>query len=278
MNNKKYEIFNNTLTIVSELVKVDTTLGYSESLSFNDAFNFIPNMYLYADAIICNVLGLDFFYASEDSIRMLKAMSVHKKLAQAVWNYFTNKNEDTKKQLLKAIENKVGIDFTTYPDGILEGTDSSSMYHNIFDEAVNLAIQTRRLEDKLDSLGIFIEYNQDGRPAEQFMSILHDKPFEIACAALGLKLEEDSVTCESPLVGTFKLDVYYPENYDHNCSTENDFSITFEGLWDLLEKISQETEGSDLAETVWDCFAESSKEAKNYLKEVINVTGFVEEK
>ena len=92
----------------------------------------------------------------------------------------------------------------------------------------------------------------------------------IACEALGVELREEkgyNVGISNDHLLPVTLEVYYP------VSGNVEFSITFEGLWDLLDRAGQDAE---CAKNIWDCFVNEKEEAKEVLKNKYNATGFGE--
>mgnify|MGYP000208172639 CR=1 FL=1 len=67
------------------------------------------------------------------------------------------------------------------------------------------------------------------------------------------------------------LEVYYPNSDDEN--TAIPFSITSEGMWDLLDLAAKDTA---CAAKVWDCFVNRDTEAKKWIKNVCDITGWGE--
>ena len=89
---------------------------------------------------------------------------------------------------------------------------------------------------------------------------------------IGINLDFDDA--EKPVgrqLLPIEVEVYSPEFDDEN--TAIPFSITFEGMWDLLDLAAKDTA---CAAKVWDCFVNRDTEAKKWIKNVCDITGWGE--
>lgn len=106
------------------------------------------------------------------------------------------------------------------------------------------------------------------------MGNLLTTPKEVACDALGLTLKTEKGYCTGAYKGQLlpiEVEVYYPNSDDEN--TAIPFSITSEGMWDLLDLAAKNTA---CAAKVWDCFVNRDTEAKKWIKNVCDITGWGE--
>ena len=131
-----------------------------------------------------------------------------------------------------------------------------------YKKALEIIKEVNNVDNILQDAGIILGFDDRKKPVERLMSVLFSNPKQIACEALGLVLRTESGKCES-YIFPIDIDVYYPENGDIN------FSILFENMWDMLDKLAKDEEA---AEKAWDCFVNGSKESRTWLAEKFHVS------
>ena len=141
---------------------------------------------------------------------------------------------------------------------------------NIYVKAIGMIKQVNTMLDTFEGIGLKMDFDDDRTPVGKVMSVMLQNPKDIACEALGVELREEkgyNVGISDDHLLPVTLEVYYP------ASGNVEFSITFEGLWDLLDRAGQDAE---CAKNIWDCFVNEKEEAKEVLKNKYNATGFGE--
>ena len=144
----------------------------------------------------------------------------------------------------------------------------------IFMKALSIVRAVNEVDSVLDKIGINLDFDDAEKPVGRAMGNLLTTPKEVACAALGLTLKTEKGYCTGAYKGqllTIEVEVYYPDFDDEN--TAIPFSITFEGMWDLLDLAAKDTA---CAAKVWDCFVNRDTEAKKWIKNVCDITGWGE--
>lgn len=141
---------------------------------------------------------------------------------------------------------------------------------NIYVKAIGMIKQVNTMLDTFEGIGLKMDFDDDKTPVGKVMNVMLQNPKDIACEALGVELREEkgyNVGINDDHLLPVTLEVYYP------VSGNVEFSITFEGLWDLLDRAGQDAE---CAKNIWDCFVNEKEEAKEVLKNKYNATGFGE--
>lgn len=141
---------------------------------------------------------------------------------------------------------------------------------NIYVKAIGMIKQVNTMLDTFEGIGLKMDFDDDKTPVGKVMNVMLQNPKDIACEALGVELREEkgyNVGISNDHLLPVTLEVYYP------VSGNVEFSITFEGLWDLLDRAGQDAE---CAKNIWDCFVNEKEETKEVLKNKYNATGFGE--
>ena len=144
----------------------------------------------------------------------------------------------------------------------------------IFMNALSTVKAVNEVDSVLDKIGINLDFDDTEKPIGRAMGNLLTTPKEVACDALGLTLKTEKGYCTGAYKGQLlpiEVEVYYPDSDDEN--TAIPFSITFEGMWDLLDLAAKDTA---CAAKVWDCFVNRDTEAKKWIKNVCDITGWGE--
>ena len=144
----------------------------------------------------------------------------------------------------------------------------------IFMKALSTVKAVNGFDSALVEIGIDLNFDNNEKPVGQAMENLLPAPKEVTCDALGMILKTEKGYC----IGTYKgqlfpieLEVYYPDSDDENITIP--FSITFEGMWDLLDRAAED---SLCASNVWECFVNKDVAAKEWIKNVCGITGWGE--
>lgn len=124
-----------------------------------------------------------------------------------------------------------------------------------YKKALEIIKEVNNVDNILQDAGITLGFDNENKPVDRLMNVLFLNPKDIACEALGLVLRTKPEKCKSNIF-PIDIDVYYPENGDVK------FSILFENMWDLLDKLAEDEEA---AEKTWDCFVNGSKESRAWL-------------
>ena len=153
-----------------------------------------------------------------------------------------------------------------------EDVKTCKMRHrqNIYVKAIGMIKQVNTMLDAFEGIGLRMDFDDERTTVGKVMSVMLQNPKDIACEALGVELREEkgyNVGISNDHLLPVTLEVYYP------VSGNVEFSITFEGLWDLLDRAGQDAE---CAKNIWDCFENEKEEAKEVLKNKYNATGFGE--
>ena len=153
-----------------------------------------------------------------------------------------------------------------------EDVKTCKMRHrqNIYVKAIGMIKQVNTMLDAFEGIGLRMDFDDERTTVGKVMSVMLQNPKDIACEALGVELREEkgyNVGISNDHLLPVTLEVYYP------VSGNVEFSITFEGLWDLLDRAGQDAE---CAKNIWDCFVNEKEEAKEVLKNKYNATGFGE--
>lgn len=141
---------------------------------------------------------------------------------------------------------------------------------NIYVKAIGMIKQVNTMLDTFEGIGLKMDFDDDKTPVGKVMNVMLQNPKDIACEALGVELREEkgyNVGISDDHLLPVTLEVYYP------ASGRVEFSITFESLWDLLDRAGQDAE---CAKNIWDCFVNEKEEAREMLKNKYNATGFGE--
>lgn len=141
---------------------------------------------------------------------------------------------------------------------------------NIYFKAVCMIKQVNAMFDTFEGIGLRMDFDDERTPVGKVMSVMLQNPKDIACEAIGVELREEkgyNVGISDDHLLPVTLEVYYP------ASGRVEFSITFESLWDLLDRAGQDAE---CAKNIWDCFVNEKEEAREMLKNKYNATGFGE--
>ena len=141
---------------------------------------------------------------------------------------------------------------------------------NIYVKAIGMIKQVNTMLDTFEGIGLKMDFDDDKTPVGKVMNVMLQNPKDIACEALGVELREEkgyNVGINDDHLLPVTLEVYYP------ASGRVEFSITFESLWDLLDRAGQDAE---CAKNIWDCFVNEKEEAREMLKNKYNATGFGE--
>ena len=141
---------------------------------------------------------------------------------------------------------------------------------NIYVKAIGMIKQVNTMLDTFEGIGLKMYFDDDKTPVGKVMNVMLQNPKDIACEALGVELREEkgyNVGISDDHLLPVTLEVYYP------ASGRVEFSITFESLWDLLDRAGQDAE---CAKNIWDCFVNEKEEAREMLKNKYNATGFGE--
>lgn len=141
---------------------------------------------------------------------------------------------------------------------------------NIYVKAIGMIKQVNTMLDIFEEIGLKMDFDDDKTPVGKVMNVMLQNPKDIACEALGVELREEkgyNVGINDDHLLPVTPEVYYP------ASGRVEFSITFESLWDLLDRAGQDVE---CAKNIWDCFVNEKEEAKEVLKNKYNATGFGE--
>ena len=138
---------------------------------------------------------------------------------------------------------------------------------NIYVKAIGMIKQVNTMLDTFEGIGLKMDFDDDKTPVGKVMNVMLQNPKDIACEALGVEEKGYNVGISNDHLLPVTLEVYYP------VSGNVEFSITFEGLWDLLDRAGQDAE---CAKNIWDCFVNEKEEAKEVLKNKYNATGFGE--
>lgn len=149
----------------------------------------------------------------------------------------------------------------------------NSNRQSIYAKTLAMVKVINNTDSKLREAGVELDFDDERKPAAKFMKVLFENPKDIICAVLGLELRTESGYyrgMEGHLI-PITIDVYYP--IDNNAENFN-FSISFESMWDLIDKAADNVE---CAKRVWNCFINKNKEDKEWLKKECKVTGWAEE-
>lgn len=106
----------------------------------------------------------------------------------------------------------------------------------IFMKALSTVKAVNEVDSVLDEIGINLDFDNTEKPVGRAMGNLLTTPKEVVCDALGLTLKTEKGYCTGAYKGQLlpiEVEVYYPDSDDEN--TAIPFSITFEGMWDLLD-------------------------------------------
>lgn len=146
-----------------------------------------------------------------------------------------------------------------------EDVKTCKMRHrqNIYVKAIGMIKQVNTMLDAFEGIGLRMDFDDERTTVGKVMSVMLQNPKDIACEALGVELREEkgyNVGISNDHLLPVTLEVYYP------VSGNVEFSITFEGLWDLLDRAGQDAE---CAKNIWDCFVNEKEEAKEVLKKNI---------
>lgn len=149
-------------------------------------------------------------------------------------------------------------------------TSKTRHRQNIYVKAIGMIKQVNTMLDTFEGIGLKMDFDDDKTPVGKVMNVMLQNPKDIACEALGVELREEkgyNVGINDDHLLPITLEVYYP------ASGRVEFSITFESLWDLLDRAGQDAE---CAKNIWDCFVNEKEEAREMLKNKYNATGFGE--
>ena len=141
---------------------------------------------------------------------------------------------------------------------------------NIYIKSICMIKQVNAMFDAFDGIGLRMDFDDEKTAVGKAMNVMLQNPKDIGCEALCVELRKEkvhNVGISDDHLLPVTLEVYYP------ASGNVEFSITFEGLWDLLDRAGQDAE---CAKNIWDCFVNEKKEAKEMLKNKYNATGFAE--
>lgn len=144
----------------------------------------------------------------------------------------------------------------------------------IFMKALSIVRAVNEVDSVLDEIGINLDFDDTEKPVGRAMGDLLTAPKEVACDALGLTLKIEKGYCTGAYKGQLlpiEVEVYYPDSDDESAAIP--FSITFEDMWDLLDLAAKDTA---CAVKVWDCFVNRNAEAKKWIKNVCDITGWGE--
>ena len=154
-----------------------------------------------------------------------------------------------------------------------EDVKTCKMRHrqNIYVKAIGMIKQVNTMLDAFEGIGLRMDFDDERTTVGKVMSVMLQNPKDIACEALGVELREEkgyNVGISNDHLLPVTLEVYYP------VSGNVEFSITFEGLWDLLDRAGQDAE---CAKNIWDCFVNEKEEAKEVLDAAGSVVKYGEE-
>lgn len=141
---------------------------------------------------------------------------------------------------------------------------------DVYEKALEIIRCANKMCDALENIGINIDFDDDKKIAGKTMNVLMSNPVEIACFALGLTLKTEKGYIEGSdknHLFPIQIDSYYPQDGNE------EFSITEECMFDLLDKASKDEECAAL---VWDCFKNKHEDAKELLKTKYEAYGFGE--
>lgn len=143
----------------------------------------------------------------------------------------------------------------------------------IYGKALAMVKVINKTDAAFRDMGVNLEFDDEKKPIGKTMRVLFNNPKEIVCDILGMELRSENGYCKGPEGHLFPiaLDVYYPKDAKEG---DINFSITFEEMWDLIDKAAEDLE---CAKKVWGCFVNRKEEDKEWLKNKCNVGGWAED-
>ena len=147
-------------------------------------------------------------------------------------------------------------------------SEEKNIRKKIYVKTLSMIKEINKTEQLLHNIGINLEFDDTSKPIAKTVETLTNNPREIICEALGLTLKAETANFSNSNI-SFDIDIYYPQDN----TAENDFSITFEAMWDLIDKAADNVQ---CAIKVWDCFVEKKESAKERLIKDMGVIGFSE--
>ena len=134
--------------------------------------------------------------------------------------------------------------------------------YKIYKKAIGLKAAANEAVNALEKIGLMPDFDDTTSPVMKLISSAMNDAADIATEAMGMELKEEKghMVTVADMQVPVTMHVFYPcEN-----SEKGDFSITYDGMFDALDKAA---ENEHFAEMVWHCFAEKDEYAKKWLTE-----------